>query len=89
MHTRIRIYPNSVATLQPKYLLLSGDIETNPGPTGDGNLCSICQRTKVVKCTVCDRTIFMFHQNVNSLQNMSEEILMLMRDLKAQVVFFN
>ena len=29
----------------------------------------------------------MFHQNVNSLQNKSEEIAMLMSDLKAQVVF--
>ena len=46
LHTRLRIYSNSVATLQLKYLLSCGDIETNPGPTGDGNLCPTRQKEK-------------------------------------------
>ena len=46
LHTRLRIYSNSVATLQLKYLLSCGDIETNPGPTGDGNSRPTCQKQK-------------------------------------------
>ena len=59
----------------------------NPGPTGGGNLCPTCQNTQVVKCTVCDHTILMLHQNASSLQNKSEEIAMVMRDLRAHLVF--
>ena len=46
LHTRLRIYSNSVAILQLKYLLSCGDIETNQGPTGDGNLCPTRQKQK-------------------------------------------
>ena len=46
LHTRLRIYSNSVATPQFQYLLSCGDIETNPGPTGDGNLCPTSQEQK-------------------------------------------
>ena len=45
LHTRMRFYSNSVATFQLEYLLSCGDIETNPGPTGGGNLCPTCQNT--------------------------------------------
>ena len=46
LHTRLRIYSNSVATLQFQYLLSCGDTETNPVPTGDGNLCPASQEQK-------------------------------------------
>ena len=87
LHTRMRFHFYSVATCQLEYLLSCGDIETNPEPTGGGNLCPTCQNTKVVKCTVCDHTILMLHQNLNSLQNKSEEIAMVIRDLRAHLVF--
>ena len=45
LHTRMRFYSNSVATFQLEYLLSCGDIETNPGPTGGGNLCPTRQNT--------------------------------------------
>ena len=66
-----------MAAFQLESLFSGGDIETNPGPTGGGNLFPTCQNTQVVKCTVC----------VNGLQNKSEEIAMVMRDLRAQAVF--
>ena len=64
LHTRMRFYSNSVATFQLEYLLSCGDIETNPGPTGGGNLFSTCQNKQVVKCTVCDHTILKLHQKL-------------------------
>ena len=36
---------------------------------------------------MCDHTILMLHQNLNSLQNKSEEIAMVIRDLRAHLVF--
>ena len=45
LHTRMRFYSNSVATFQLESLFSCGDIETNPGPTGGGNLFPTCQNT--------------------------------------------
>ena len=59
LSTRINYYANSSATFQLSILLLSGDINPNPGPAfSDSNKCSSCCRTvarnhRALVCSTC------------------------------------
>ena len=59
LSTRINYYANSSATFQLSLLLISGDINPNPGPaSSDSNKCSSCCRTvarnhRALVCSTC------------------------------------
>ena len=57
--SRIRYYANSDSSFHQARLLISGDVQLNPGPTANSSRCSVCTKIiarnhRALSCDQCD-----------------------------------